>query len=170
MQYTQDWGTNWRKEITQELIKIGVDPNNILDPVSDRTGKTPIKEEIRRIQFFKDTNNYRELKELSKTIIRHDLRMVDISDAIILGIISQDGKVPTTFGTTHEVVTAVEQHKPLFVYTNLSYKDIPLWWLGLLPDLGCWAKTPQELAQLIYRDIEENISKESKWVILEPIS
>lgn len=170
MEQTKDYGSGWRLEVTAELIKIGMNPNNILDPISDRTGKTPIKEEVHRIKLFKDTNNYRELKELSKTIIRHDLRMVDISDALILGIISCDNKFPSTFGTTHEIITAVEQHKPIFIYTNLSYKDFPLWLLGLLPDLSYWTSTAEELAQLIYRDVEENINKESKWIIVQPIS
>lgn len=165
-----DFDTTWRNQVTHELIKVGINSNNILDPILDRTGKMPIKEEIRRIKLFKDTNNFRELKELSKTIIRHDLRMVDISDALILGVISQDNKFPTTFGTTHEIITAVEQHKPIFVYSNLAYKEFPLWLIGLLPNLNYWARTAEELAQLIYRDVEENINKESKWVIVEPIS
>lgn len=170
MQYTADDGVGWRQKLTPELIKVGIDPNNILDPLSTRTGKLSVQDENKRLKFYKETDNYEGVKEVSRTLIRHDLRMVDVSDCLVLGVESQNGEMPRTYGTVHEIIVAVEQHKPIFILSDLTWKEFPVWLIGLLPNPGCWAKTPQELAKMIYHDVEENIHKESKWVFLGNIS
>ncbi len=167
MQYVKDNGIEWRKRLTDSLINSGFDKQNILDPTSTRTGKPPLEDEIRRIQIAKERNDYADVAKVSKMLIRHDLRMSDVSDCTILGLFREDSVFPKTIGTIHEVINAVEQHKPIYVLTDMEWQDFPVWLLGLLPGPYFWSKNIDQLIESLIRDITEPIEQDTKWVFVD---
>ena len=127
MEYTSD-GRTWREVATATLKEMGVkvfDPYH--KPFTNSKEETP--EVHKELILNRDTENYEPVAGHMKKVVADDLAMVDRSDFLIVYI---NPSTPT-FGTTHELVVAVQQKKPVFVFVEGGVKNTPLWLLGVLP-------------------------------------
>lgn len=164
IEMVDDRGTNWRQEITHKLISIGVLPSNILDPTNNPTRSKDLAEEFDKINLAKSHNDRKAVHRFCKHVRHVDLRMVDISDCLIVGLFGKDGICPTTYGTTAEIDLAVAQRKPIYVYSNLEWQALPHWYLGALPTETHFFDINALVGQLI-SDI--SINPDRRWVFLD---
>jgi nucleoside 2-deoxyribosyltransferase len=126
--YAADDGVGWRNDITPWLLEKGVtvlDPCN--KPIPDSYYKEIDEEKVRMMEL-KETGRYYELTARMKEIVHMDLRMVDISDFVIVYI---NPKV-TMFGTIHELVNSLTQRKPTLVVIEGGRAKAPNWLFGIM--------------------------------------
>ena len=115
-------GAPWRDKVKQDLRDIGI---QWLDPC-----EKPITVGIEDSSTGAKLKNLRydqrgtEVREIIHAIRHVDLRMVDISDFIIVRL---DPDVPT-FGTHEEVYRAIDQNKPTLILVEGGLDKTPLWW------------------------------------------
>ena len=125
MEYTND-SVNWRDYMTSELNKLGV---VVLSPLEknfvvhfDEGEESHVK-----LKQMREEGRYDEVSEHMSKIVGKDLRLIDVSDFVIVNIEIDK----PTFGTIHELVVANQQKKPIFLCVN-DKKRCPLWLLGLI--------------------------------------
>ena len=128
-----DDGVGWRRQITEDLkAYFGV---RVLDPTDkpfkDNDGKSyeEIGEEKVNSQSLKESGDYEDLADKMRSIVRADLRMVDLSDFIITYL----PKDVVLCGTIHEIVTATESKKPTLIVVEGGRKNAHNWLWGMLP-------------------------------------
>jgi nucleoside 2-deoxyribosyltransferase len=123
-----DDGVEWRQKITPWLEQKGV---RVLDPcdkpIPDSYYKEIDDEKIGMMRL-KNTGRYFELSQRMKEIVHMDLRMVDISDFVVVYL---DPDIPTT-GTTHELINSLAQRKPTLVVIEGGKKFAPNWLFGIM--------------------------------------
>ena len=108
MENTED-AENWRDSFTKDLEKINI---KVLNPTRPMFHDQLSESEDMRNKFKKmrENNEFSELHDIMKNIIRRDLRAVDLSTFVIVKL--EPNKA--TWGTTHEVIQASSQRKPIF--------------------------------------------------------
>jgi nucleoside 2-deoxyribosyltransferase len=127
MDRVKDRGKGWRDEITPFLEKLGVIVFNpikkptIIGQEDERTHRYKIK--------LKNEKNYDELSQLMKVIRSVDLRLVDISDFMIVNL---DLDVHPC-GTYEEIFWANRQKKPIIVHMVQGKQKAPDWLFGTIP-------------------------------------
>lgn len=127
MDRVADGGVTWRREITPLLNAMGV---VVLDPcnkpfegaVEDDQGRSRRRE-------LKKAGKYGATAKIIKEIRTMDLRMVDISDFLVVCI---DVSVHAC-GTYEEITTANRQKKPVLIWCVQGKSDAPDWLFGMLP-------------------------------------
>jgi len=124
----QDDGVGWRKKITPWLEQKGV---MVLDPcdkpIPDSYYKE-IDEEKIGMMSLKHTGRYYELTQRMKEIVHMDLRMVDISDFVVVYINPEI----SMFGTIHELINSLAQRKPTLVVIEGGKKYAANWLFGIM--------------------------------------
>lgn len=155
---TEDF--EWRQKVEDEFNKIGI------------TCLTPIKkcfigyceetyQDRERLKKERSEGNFDYINDYMGDIIGKDLRCVDLVD-FFLFVLEPD---KPTYGTTHEIVLASEQKKPIYVIVP-NKNQMPLWLLGLIPP-ECVYDDLDNVIQII-KDIDSrkiNINKKY-WKIL----
>jgi nucleoside 2-deoxyribosyltransferase len=127
MDRVSDRGNGWRDSITPFLESLGVIVfNPIKKPImigqeDEATHKVKIK--------LKLEQNYDELSQLMKVIRSVDLRLVDISDFLIVNL---DLDVHPC-GTYEEIFWANRQKKPIIVHMVQGKQHAPDWLFGTIP-------------------------------------
>ena len=127
MDRVSDRGNGWRDSITPFLESLGVIVfNPIKKPImigqeDEATHKFKIK--------LKLEQNYDELSQLMKVIRSVDLRLVDISDFMIVNL---DLDVHPC-GTYEEIFWANRQKKPIIVHMVQGKQKAPDWLFGTIP-------------------------------------
>lgn len=122
-----DGGTKWRSDIKGFLDVLGV---IVLNPCNK-----PIpmgrEDELSRehIHSLKMSGNFDEVSKLMREVRSIDLRMVDISDFVILNI---DTSVHMC-GSYEELSLANRQKKPILVHVEQGKVDCPNWVFGTIP-------------------------------------
>jgi nucleoside 2-deoxyribosyltransferase len=115
----------WRERIKGKLSQFKL---RFLDPC-DKCFYNEVAEDPNlknMIDEMMKNGQYAEAHEIMKKVIKKDLRMVDLSDFLIIRL--DDVK---TFGTTHEIAIASLQSKPcLIIVPDLT--KTPLWIVGLI--------------------------------------
>ncbi len=113
---------SWRDIIAVRLKKLGIVS---LDPTKEVFIKS-FKEDIdyrNQLLKMREEGRFDELTEIMKKIVGKDLRMVDISDFTIFYI---EPDCPT-YGTTHELVNAAMDRKPILMVIS-DKRKLPLWY------------------------------------------
>jgi len=115
---------SWRDEVTVKLNKMGV---ICLDPsketfINTRAENEEFRDSLIRLRESDVPGDFEKMQEIMKSIIRKDLRLVDLADFIICFLTPES----PTYGTTHELVNAANDRKPI-VFVMRDYKKIPLW-------------------------------------------
>jgi nucleoside 2-deoxyribosyltransferase len=130
MDYAHDGGRGWREEITDKLIAIGFHDNQILNPTRKpiTSAGHKMSDEVKLMNAYRELGDWQGLERLMKRIMSIDLRMVDKADIVIANL-SFDVK---TTGSIHEIVTARQQHKPVYVIDTNGYKHVSGWMMGLV--------------------------------------
>jgi nucleoside 2-deoxyribosyltransferase len=117
----------WREFVKEQLSPIGV---NILSPIDTKFRGYPVesREDILRMKQERSNGNLELVSEYMKRVIRKDLRLIDLSDFVIVNM----EVLKPTFGTMHELVIAGQQKKPIFLSVSEGKRECPLWILGLV--------------------------------------
>jgi len=122
-----DEGRSWRESISSFLTDLGV---VILNPLNKPTEIAKEDSESRqRRKYLKVTQQYDELRKEMKVIRNVDLRMVDISDFLIVHL---DLDI-FACGTIEEVDLANRQKKPIIVHMKQGKENAPDWLFAMIP-------------------------------------
>lgn len=127
MDRVKDGGVEWREDLTPFLQSLGI---IVLDPCKKPTkiayeGKE--QREIRRelLRNYKFDECAKQMKEIRRV----DLRMVDVSDFLI---VYWDMDVHIC-GTLEEVFLANREKKPVLAMCKQGKRGMPHWMFGVLP-------------------------------------
>lgn len=129
--HSEDDGIGWRIEMTEWLAERGV---MALDPTDKRTSNTifnEIGDEQKNLGQLRELGRFHELRNAMKPIVLADLRMVEISDFLIVYL---DPSVQMC-GTWEELFVGLRQHKPVFVVVKGGKQKLNFWMFGRInPD------------------------------------
>lgn len=122
-----DRGTGWRDSITPFLESLGI---VVFNPISKPTNIGLEDHDTHQIKIkLKQMARYDELSAMMKTIRAVDLRLVDISDFLIVNL---DLTVHPC-GTLEEIFWANRQKKPIIVHMVQGKQSAPDWLFGTIP-------------------------------------
>ena len=127
MDRVKDRGNGWRDNITPFLEDLGV---VVFNPIKKPSivGKEDSETHKLKIKLKKE-QNYKDLSALMKTIRSVDLRLVDISDFLIVNL---DLDIHPC-GTYEEIFWANRQKKPIIVHMEQGKQSAPDWLFGTIP-------------------------------------
>jgi len=127
MDRVADRGNGWRDNITPFLEYLGI---VVFNPIKKPTTIGLEDEETHALkQQLKKDKKYSELSALMKTIRSVDLRLVDISDFLIVNL---DLDIHPC-GTYEEIFWANRQKKPIIVHMVQNKNQAPDWLFGTIP-------------------------------------
>lgn len=161
--HANDDGKGWRIKVQKWLEKKGVFVFNPCDkPISYQQYKE-IDEEKTKMMALKESGRFFELTQRMKEIVHVDLRMVDVSDMVIVYI---DPKTPM-FGTIHELINSLQQRKPTLVVVEGGKTKAPNWLFGLM-DFNFMFDSFDNLYQFLKHIDEDYIEADlSRWVFFD---
>ena len=145
MDRVADGGVKWRRMISNYLIDRNV---TVLDP-----SKKPIDIGIEDLenresrQIWKQSGEFDKVAQCMKIIRNTDLRMVDLSDFLIVNL---DLDVHPC-GTYEELFLANRQKKPIILRIAQGKENIPDWLLGTIPHemiFGTWEEVKEHLDEI----------------------
>ena len=120
MEASKDWGMGWRKRFTEKAKSAGLNLV-VLNPADKPAGLMKEgKDDWAEVRRSKD---YPKIASYVKQIRRVDLRMVDLSDFLVVMV----DKNVHACGTYDETFTAEDQHKPIFVICEGGLDNLPQW-------------------------------------------
>ena len=126
--HADDDGVGWRNQMTDFLSDLGV---IVLDPCDKPVKDSYFKEignEKEKMMNLKETGRYFELTQRMKEIVHMDLRMVDISDFVVV-YLDFDQR---PFGTIHELLNSLHQRKPTLVVVKGGRANASNWLFGIM--------------------------------------
>lgn len=145
MDRVADRGNGWRDNISPFLESLGI---VIFNPIKKPTHVGIEDETTHKYKLkLKQEMNYDELSSVMKTIRSVDLRLVDISDFLIVNL---DLEIHPC-GTYEEIFWANRQKKPIIVHMVQGKKNAPDWLFGTIPHemiLSSWDSVKEYLIQI----------------------
>jgi nucleoside 2-deoxyribosyltransferase len=124
----KDDGVGWRRALKPWLNRRNVQP---LDPCDKPIAYSAYKEiegEKQKMKELKESGRYFELTQQMRDIVHVDLRMVDVSDVVIVYL---DPSI-SMCGTYHELLNALQQRKPTLVVIEGGKAKAPNWLFGIM--------------------------------------
>lgn len=153
----KDGGIGWRKRVGRWLVKRGT---IVLDPTDK---PTDIGEESPQIRAhwneLKATGHFNELSAIMKTIRGVDLRMVDISDMLIVYL--DRNQFPC--GTFEELFLANREKKPTLIVSPQGKRGVSNWLFGTIPHQHIFDNWHQLYRYLNHIDCDEHIELLRRW-------
>ncbi|MEX0597777.1 MAG: hypothetical protein WD512_14895 [Candidatus Paceibacterota bacterium] len=127
MDRVADRGNGWRDGITPFLENLGI---TIFNPIKKPSivGMEDFQTHLYKTKL-KQEENYDELSHLMKVIRGVDLRLVDISDFLIVNL---DLDIHPC-GTYEEIFWANRQKKPIIIHMVQGKQNAPDWLFGTIP-------------------------------------
>ena len=127
MDRVQDGGIGWRNMITPFLNSLG---SIVLDPCDKPTTEAVEDAELRRIRHsHKDKGEFDKVRDIMKPIRAVDLRLVDISDYLVVNL---DPCIHAC-GTYEEIFLANREKKPIIIHIAGEKSDTPDWLFATVP-------------------------------------
>jgi len=127
MDRVADRGNGWRDSITPFLHSLGI---IVFNPIKKPTDIGKEDNEVHKHKvYLKKEQKYAELSSLMKTIRSVDLRLVDISDFLIVNL---DLDIHPC-GTYEEIFWANRQKKPIIIHMVQGKNHAPDWLFGTIP-------------------------------------
>ena len=122
-----DRGAGWRDNISPFLEELGI---SVFNPLKKPTNIGVEDNNVAQYKkYLKQHNQYDELSQIMKTIRAVDLRMVDISDFLIVNL-----DIDThPCGTLEEIFWANRQKKPILIHMVQGKQHAPDWLFGTIP-------------------------------------
>ena len=112
------------------------------------------------IKWLREEGDLERLHIIMKQIVERDCRVVDLADFVIVKL---EPDVPT-FGTIHELVLALQQHKPLFLCCDKL--RLPFWIAGLVKPENIYNTMDELLIEVRKIDSGEIALNLKKWKLL----
>jgi nucleoside 2-deoxyribosyltransferase len=155
---------SWRDKITIGLKRLGI---ICLDPTKETFCNTSaesmdVRDKLIKMRESGIDGDYEKVQKVMTAIVRKDLRLVDISDFIICFLTPES----PTYGTTHELVNAAMDKKPI-LFVMRDWKKVPLWLLRYVNKKDIFPDIDSILNYL--SDINDNkiVLDEAKWKLLK---
>ena len=108
---------------------------------------------------LKEMQRYDELTAMMKTIRAVDLRLVDMSDFMIVNLDLDTHPC----GTLEEIFWANRQKKPIIVHMVQGKSHTPDWLFGTIPHQMIFSTWEEIKNYLIHIDTSENIDTHKRW-------
>lgn len=161
MDRVPDRGTTWRDYITPYLEKFGV---HVFNPIKKPTTVGLEDEQTAEIKKqLKISQQYDQLSEIMKTIRSVDLRMVDISDFMIVNLDLDTHPC----GTLEEIFLANRQKKPILVHMVQGKENAPDWLFGTIPHQMIFSSWNCIKSYLDYINSSNTIDTHNRWYFFE---
>lgn len=157
MEHESDNGVNWRIEIQLELKDLEI---IFLDPTSKPT-HVGIEDETTKILLndLREKGDYKLLRQIIQPIRSYDLRMVDISDFLIVHL---DRDIPTC-GTWEELFLANRQKKPIVLHFAQGKNKVPHWLFDVIPDQMMFSSWNEVYNYVRHIATDSNIEDCNRW-------
>ena len=157
MDRVADRGATWRDNITPFLEEMDVVVfNPITKPTT--TGMEDHDSHIIKTKL-KQKERYDELSEMMKVIRRVDLRLVDISDFLIVNLNLDIHPC----GTYEEIFWANRQKKPIVIHMEQGKRNAPDWLFGTVPHQTIFSSWDDIKEYLTHINSSENIDTYKRW-------
>lgn len=157
MDRVADRGIGWRDSITPFLEQLGI---VVFNPISKPTDIGLEDSDTHQIKIkLKSMWRYDELSSMMKTIRSVDLRLVDISDFLIVNL---DLEIHPC-GTYEEIFWANRQKKPIIVHMVQGKQNAPDWLFGVIPHQMIFSDWMDIYAYLEHINSAENINTYRRW-------
>lgn len=152
-----DRGATWRENITPFLNSLGVKVfNPLIKPTT--VGLEDYHVGLMKKEL-KENHRYDELAEVMKSIRSTDLRLVDISDFIVVNLNLEH----YACGTWEELSLANRSKKPILVHIEQGKQYTPDWLFGMLPHQWFFSKWSDLTNYLIHINSDQNIEHYNRW-------
>lgn len=157
MDRVHDRGNGWRDNITPFLENLGI---VVFNPIKKPTilGQEDEATHRLKVQLKKD-QNYADLSDLMKTIRSVDLRLVDISDFLIVNL---DLDIHPC-GTYEEIFWANRQKKPILIHMVQGKQNAPDWLFGTIPHEMIFSSWESIKEYLTYVDTASTMHNYNRW-------
>lgn len=156
MDRVPDRGATWRDDITPFLITLGVE---VFNPLKKPTNiGTEDAATAAYKQTLKSNEDYDALAKLMRTIRSVDLRMVDISDFLVVNL---DLNVHPC-GTLEEIFWANRQKKPILIHMVQGKRSAPDWLFGTIPHdmiFNTWTEIKNYLNNIHTSNIDSHLDR-----------
>jgi nucleoside 2-deoxyribosyltransferase len=152
-----DRGTGWRDFITPFLENLGLVVFNPLKKPTD-IGKEDNETSTLK-KYLKLNHRYDELSSLMKHIRSVDLRLVDISDFLIVNLDLDTHPC----GTLEEIFLANRQKKPIIIHMVQGKQQAPDWLFGTIPHQMIFSSWEDIKDYLNHINCSQNIDDHKRW-------
>lgn len=150
-------GSQWRDYVSPILKDMGI---VVLNPLHKATNVGLEDANTHRIKMeLKKDEKYDELSRLMKEIRNVDLRMVDISDFLIVNL---DLDIHPC-GTLEEIFWANRQKKPVIIHMKQGKKHTPDWLFGTLPHHMIFSDWDEVINYLGHINSSYSIDNSKRW-------
>jgi hypothetical protein len=160
MDRVPDRGMHWRDYITPFLQELNI---TVFNPLK-KAGSVGLEDDITH-QLKRDLKlhqKYDELSSVMKTIRSVDLRLVDISDFMIVHL-----DIAThPCGTLEEIFLANRQKKPIIIHIEQGKNNCPDWLFGAIPHQLFFDDWDAIYNYLKHINSSKNINTLNRWLFL----
>jgi len=163
--HAEDDGVGWRNDLGGWLKKRGI---IVIDPCSKPLTYHAFKEigeEKQRMMNLKIQERYFELSKWMQGIVHVDLRMVDVSDIVIVYLDIKS----RPFGTIHELINALNQRKPTLVVIEGGKVEAPNWLFGIMRHEFIFSNFEEMCSFLTLIDSGTIQPDYTRWVFLDDL-
>lgn len=158
MDRVKDGGVGWRNEIGAWLRTRGV---IVLDPCNKPIDIGLESAEDRAMRHhLKQTGDYETVSREMRIIRSVDLRMVDLSDFLVVNI---DVEVHAC-GTYEELNLANREKKPIIIHVEQGKHNTPDWLLGTVPHEMIFGSWPEVHDYLHHIDSSPEVNAMKRWL------
>jgi hypothetical protein len=155
-----DSGFGYRRKIISGCLDRNINIQ-FLDPTNKLEGlKSEVGTEQNKIRRLRAAGRWKELSETMKSIVRIDLRQVDISDFIIVKI----DKSIHMCGTYHELVVADIEKKPILTIIEGGKTKAPAWLFGIL-DHKYMFDSEEDCLKYLEKVNNNEVELSDRWVL-----
>jgi nucleoside 2-deoxyribosyltransferase len=152
-----DRGLGWRSDITPLLGAMGV---VVFNPLNKATEIGAEDEGVHELKSkLKGEFRYDELSAMMKAIRATDLRLVDISDFLVVNLDINTHPC----GTLEEIFWANRQKKPIIVRIEQGKSHAPDWLFGTIPHEMIFSTWKEVMEYLVHVDSAEVVDTKSRW-------
>jgi nucleoside 2-deoxyribosyltransferase len=157
MDRVKDRGSVWRDNITPFLENLGM---TVFNPIKKPTEIGSEDSETHKYKLqLKSQKKYDELSSVMKTIRAVDLRLVDISDFLIVNL---DLDIHPC-GTYEEIFLANRSKKPVIIHMEQGKQHTPDWLFGTIPHKMIFSDWDEIKEYLRYIDSSIEIEHHNRW-------
>jgi nucleoside 2-deoxyribosyltransferase len=155
-----DKGVGWRCEITPFLEKMGLVVFNPLKKPSEIGAENEETHQLKN--NLKTEGKFDELSNMMKEIRSVDLRLVDISDFLLVNL---DLNIHPC-GTYEEIFWANRQKKPIIVHVEQGKSQAPDWLFGTIPHQMIFSNWDEVKNYLLSINSNNSIEDYKRWYFL----
>jgi nucleoside 2-deoxyribosyltransferase len=157
MDRVPDRGSTWRESITPFLENIGIEIFNPLKKTNEIGKEDEASYQYK--QKLKKQKKFDALSKLMKTIRSTDLRLVDISDFLIVNLDLDTHPC----GTYEEIFWANRQKKPIIIHMEQGKRNAPDWLFGTIPHDMIFSNWEEIKEYLLYINKSPYIETFDRW-------